>query len=111
MPNRLPASSSLASTLTLIMVRRGQEEVTVIMQGDGRFTYRVIPAGRTRLAVDLPDVVSSLSFKVLSVDHPVLKRIRIGRYPEKLRLVFDIIQPVRYAIKSLGNRLVVQMKR
>ena len=51
--------------------------------------------------------------QVFSVDHLRLKRIRIGKHPKKLRVVFDLNHPLdkglRYAIKAMGDQLTVRL--
>ena len=94
-----------------IAIRRGVNELTIVIQGNGPLTYRLVPVGSLRLSLDLPYVVSGIRFQVLPVDHRLLKQIRIGRHPNKLRLVLDLNHPfhqgLRYAIKAVGDQLAV----
>ena len=94
-----------------IAIRRGVNELTIVIQGNGPLTYRLVPVGSLRLSLDLPHVVSGIRFRVLSVDHKLLKQIRIGQHPKKLRLVFDLKHPLdqglRYAIKAVGDQLTL----
>ncbi|NKB80629.1 MAG: hypothetical protein GKS05_01770 [Nitrospirales bacterium] len=96
--------------LTRIAVQRGHDEVTVVIYGDGMLPYRVVAVGGNRLGVDLPYVVTSLSFQVLPVVHQLLQEIQISPHAEKLRLVFVVKRPVRYAIKTRENILAIRLK-
>ena len=96
-----------------IVVQRGVDDITIVIQGTGPLTYRLRPVDSQRLSLDLPNVVSAIRFQVLPVDHLLLKRIRIGQHPKKLRVVFDLNHPLdkglRYAIKAMGDQLTVRL--
>ena len=96
--------------ITRIAVQRGQNDVTVVIYGDGVLPYRVFSVGSNQLRVDFPHVVTSLSFGVLSVEHRLLQDIRIGHHVDKLRLLFVMNAPVRYAVKAQGNILAIRLK-
>ena len=94
-----------------IAIQRGATELTIVVQGNGPLTYRFSPVDSLRLSLDLPHVISGIRFRILPVDHELLKQIRIGQHPKKLRLVFDLNHPLdqglRYAIKAVGDQLAV----
>ena len=94
-----------------IAIQQAATELTIIVQGNGPLTYRLSPVDSLRLSLDLPHVVSGIRFRVLPVDHKLLKQIRIGQHPKKLRLVFDLKHPLdqglRYAIKAVGDQLTL----
>ena len=96
-----------------IAVQRGVDDLTIVVQGNAPLTYRFSPVDSTRLSLDLPYVVSGIRFQVLPVDHRLLRQIRIGQHPKKLRLVFDLNHPLdkglRYAIKAIGDQLTVRL--
>ena len=96
-----------------IAVQRGVNDLTIVVQGNGPLTYRLSPVDPIRLSLDLPYVVSGIRFQVLPIEHPLLKQIRIGQHPKKLRLVFDLNHPLdkglRYAIKAIGDQLTVRL--
>ncbi len=87
--------------------------MTIVVEVDGRFSYRMFRVDEARLSLDLVNVVSSIRFKELPVDHAILKGIRIGQHLQKLRLVFDLNQVggqgVRYDVKETQNKLVIQL--
>lgn len=96
-----------------VAVQRGIDDITIVIQGNGPLTYRLRPVDSQRLSLDLPDVVSAIRFQALPVDHLLLKQIRIGQHPKKLRLVFDLNHPLdkglQYAIKAKGDQVTVRL--
>ena len=96
-----------------IAVQRGVDDITIIIQGNGPLTYRLTPVDTLRLSLDLPNVVSGIRFQLLPVDHKLLKQIRIGQHPKKLRLVFDLNHPMdkglQYAIKVVEDQLAMRL--
>lgn len=96
-----------------IAVQRGVDDITIVIQGDGPLTYRLNPVGVQRLSLDLPNVIPAIRFQELPIDHVLLKRIRIGQHPQKLRLVFDLNysldKGVQYAIKATGDQLTLRL--
>jgi len=63
--------------------------------------------------MDLANVGTHLKFQELVVDHVLLSKIRIGRHPNKLRLVFDLNmalnKDLKYAVKARGNQLALRL--
>jgi type IV pilus assembly protein PilQ len=54
-------------------------------------------------------VSSPLKFQILPVDHPLLKQIRIGHHSDRVRLVFDLPQPVQYTVQPGKTQLAVRL--
>jgi type IV pilus assembly protein PilQ len=108
-PTSPSSSSAAAKTMTKVEVQRGDGEATVVILGDGEFSYAVRRINRDRLIVDLANVTSPLRLQVLPVDHPLLKQIRIGHHSQRVRLVFDLPQPADYSVKPGTNQLAVKL--
>jgi type IV pilus assembly protein PilQ len=98
-----------AKIMNKVEVQRGDGEATVLILGDGEFTYDVRALKQDRLVVDLSHVASPLKFQILPVDHPLLKRIRIGHHSDRVRLVFDLPQPVQYSVQPGKTQLAVRL--
>lgn len=98
-----------AKIMSKVEVQRGDGEATVLILGDGEFTYDVRALKQDRLVVDLSHVASPLKFQILPVDHPLLKRIRIGHHSDRVRLVFDLPQPVQYNVQPGKTQLTVRL--
>lgn len=98
-----------AKMMSKVEVQRGDEDATVVILGDGEFVYDVRALKQDRLVVDLPHVSSPLKFQILPVDHPLLKQIRIGHHSDRVRLVFDLPQPVQYVVVPGKTQLTVRL--
>lgn len=115
MENTQPAGSAAetavgqAKIMSKVEVQRGEGEATVVILGDGEFTYDVRILKQDRLVVDLAHVASPLRFQILPVDHPLLKQIRIGHHSDRVRLVFDLPRPVQYTVQPGKMQLAVRL--
>ena len=110
---RMTRVNSEKHHLTKVAVQRSEQAVTVVMEADQPMTYQVMPIDAFRLILDLKNVQTTLKFQELSVDHLLLSRIRIGRHPNKLRMVFDLNmalnKDLKYAVKARGSQLAVRL--
>ena len=63
------------------------------------------------MVVDLPKVTNATSKRLIDVGNPLLKDIRLGQYPEKLRLVFTFpgtdIPPYQLARNGEGLKVLL----
>jgi type IV pilus assembly protein PilQ len=101
--------SGPAKVMSKVEVQRDEDGATVVILGDGEFVYDVRALKQDRLVVDLPHVSSPLKFQILPVDHPLLKQIRIGHHSDRVRLVFDLTQPVQYTVRPGKTQLAVRL--
>lgn len=101
--------SGQAKMMSKVEVQRGDNDATVVILGDGQFVYDVRTLKQDRIVVDLAHVSSPLNFQILPVDHPLLKQIRIGHHSDRVRLVFDLPQPVRYTVEPGQTQLAVRL--
>jgi len=64
-----------------------------------------------RLVLDLWGVSTTYPKKSIHVTNPYIKKVRIGPYPDKLRLVFDSTRPQlpAYQINRMDDRLIVSI--
>ena len=108
-PSSPSAVSAAAKTVTKVEVQRGYGQATVVILGDGEFSYAIKRVNRDRLIVDLANVTTPLRLQALPVDHPLLKQIRVGQHSQKVRLVFDLPQPADYSVKPGTNQLAVRL--
>jgi len=101
---------------------RAMKEVAIADKGDslevelkggqGLADYRYFQLTRPpRLVVDLPKMTNATSKKLIEVGSPLLKDIRLGEYPEKLRLVFTFpgsaVPPHRVAKNGDGVKILL----
>jgi type IV pilus assembly protein PilQ len=106
-----PPHSVVARTLTKIDVQKNDTEATIIIVADGELTYEANRSSGNRLVLDVANVTSSLRSKVLPIDHPSIRQIRIGQHAKKVRLVFDVSGQTTYTIKPEHHQLTVQLAR
>ena len=64
-----------------------------------------------RLVLDIWEVDTRYPQKSIKTKNPFIKVVRIGRYPDKLRLVFDSLKPQLppYQINRIDNKLIVSI--
>ncbi|HJT20388.1 MAG TPA: type IV pilus secretin PilQ [Nitrospira sp.] len=113
-PGSVPESQGSAvsqtRTITDIAIHKTLDDVTVVITGDGNLDHEASLVAGKRLVVDMPRSASSVTRPVLRVNHHLLKRIRFGYYPEKVRVVFDLNGNAKFSIESKGSALVVVLK-
>jgi len=100
-----------AELLTKIDVRHEENQVTVTVVGDGRLFPQAKMLDESRLVIDLPAVASALPYPALRVNHPLLKRVRVGYHADKVRLVFDVLERPTYSLRQVGRELHVTLKQ
>ena len=77
----------LAQTLTHIDVQRGADDVRVVISGDGKLAHEVTRLDEQRLMIDIPGVVSAIRKPAISVNHRMLKQVRLGYHADRVRVV------------------------
>ncbi len=100
----------LAQTLTRLDVQKGTNDVRVIISGDGRLAHEVVRLDERRLMIDIPGVASAIHKPVISVNHQMLKQVRLGYHADKVRVVLDLAGPVAYSVEPQGTNLTVTLR-
>ena len=100
----------LAQTLTRLDVQRGTNDIRVIISGDGRLAHEVVRLDERRLMIDIPGVASAVHKPVISVNHQMLKQVRLGYHADKVRVVLDLAGPVTYSVEPRGTNLIVTLR-
>ncbi|OAI47392.1 hypothetical protein AYO43_00710 [Nitrospira sp. SCGC AG-212-E16] len=105
----MPSSveGGLAQTLTRIDVQRGADDVRVVISGDGRMAHEVTRLDERRLMIDIPGVVSAIRKPVISVNHQVLKQVRLGYHADRVRVVLDLAGSAVYSVEPQGANLLI----
>ena len=103
-------------------VKKAKEVTDVVVEEkEGVVTFGVVADGKVenynaftldspaRLVVDIWNVEPRTTKKTVKSQSPLVKQVRIGRYPEKLRFVFDAggSKLAPYAIQPVSNGLAV----
>jgi len=100
----------LAQTLTHIDVQRGTNDIRVIISGDGRLAHEVVRLDERRLMIDIPGVASAVHKPVISVNHQILKQVRLGYHADRVRVVLDLTGAATYSVESQGASLIVTLR-
>ena len=99
-----------AQSVTKIDVRSEENQVTVVVVGDGRLFPQAKMLDGTRLIVDFPSVASALRHSVVRADHQLLEKIRVGYHADKVRLVFDVLDQPLFSVSPQGNEVLVILR-
>lgn len=100
----------LAQSVTSVKVSSEGDSVTVVIAGDGQLFPETNFLGDSRLIVDIPAVSSALKQSVVTADHPLLKKIRIGHHADKVRLVLDVVQRPLFTVQHDEKRILLTLK-
>jgi type IV pilus assembly protein PilQ len=100
----------LAQTLTRLDVQRGTNDIRVIISGDGRLAHEVVRLDERRLMIDIPGVASAVHTPVISVNHQMLKQVRLGYHADRVRVVLDLTGAATYSVESQGASLIVTLR-
>ncbi|MEK7237826.1 MAG: type IV pilus secretin PilQ [Nitrospirota bacterium] len=100
----------LAQTLTRIDVQRGIDDIRVVISGDGKLAHEVTRLDERRLVIDIPRVASAIRKPVMSVNHRILKQVRLGYHADKVRVVLDLAGQAAYSVEPQGESLIVTLR-
>jgi type IV pilus assembly protein PilQ len=100
----------LAQTLTHIDVQRGADNVRVVISGDGKLAHEVTRLDQQRLMIDIPGVMSAIRKPAISVNHQMLKQVRLGYHADRVRVVLDLAGSTAYLVEHEGANLVVTLR-
>jgi type IV pilus secretin PilQ/predicted competence protein len=106
----VPARLLRAKTLKKIEVKDQPDAVSVVLTGDGDFSfYQVFRLSGNRVVIDLEDVTVNTKRRTVAVDHPLLRQIRVGSNTSqrRVRLVMDLTRAVTYSIEKNATQLLV----
>jgi type IV pilus assembly protein PilQ len=84
-----------AEKITQVLVDKGEKAVHVTLVADGAVgDYKSFKLEKpARLVIDIWNVKKGYPKNLVQVDHPLLKRVRLGAHPKKTRFVFDAARP------------------
>ena len=122
-PQATAAPAAVPSPTEEVKAEKKAKEVTDIAleKKDDSVTFNIVADGKPgnytafkldsppRLVIDLLEMDTRLGKKRLKLENPYVKDVRIGKYPDKLRLVFDSAKPQLppYQVNRLEDRIVV----
>lgn len=95
-----------ATEVVHVAVKRADDTVKVIIEGDGKMEPNVFPLDE-RIVVDIPSV--SLRAPIPEGATFPLKSIRAGNHRDRLRLVLDLEKETSYDVSALGSTVVISL--
>jgi type IV pilus assembly protein PilQ len=99
-----------AQTLTHIDVHPGTDDIRVVIFGDGMLAHEVTRLDEHRLMIDIAGVSSSIRKPVISVNHQVLKQVRLGYHADRVRVVLDLAGSAAHTVEPQGANLIVTLR-
>ena len=100
-----------AKAITQISVEEKSDAVIFILTADGKVgNYNAFKLdGPARLVLDVWNVDGRAVQKSIATKSGLVQKVRLGRYPDKLRFVFDsaAAQLPPYSVQPLENKLIV----
>jgi len=106
-PKETATETKAASVVTKIKADSSNGTVKVTIVGDGAFKPEILELSGNRLVVDLPGTTNLTKPNVIQVNLGLLKRIRIGQHPKKVRVVLDLKRKASYKIEKENNQIVL----
>ena len=108
-----PPVGTLASQLEGVEILERGPETSVLVAGDGAFSYRSFQLENPdRFVIDLEGVVATSGSASVSVGGPAVERVRMAQYqssPQPVsRVVFDLSRPVLPVISGSADGLTVR---
>ena len=100
----------LAQTLTRVDIQRGADDIRVVISGDGKLAHEVTRLDERRLMIDIPGVASAIHKPVISVNHQMLKQVRLGYHTDRVRVVLDLAGSAAYSVEPEGANLIVTIR-
>jgi len=101
----------LAGRLLTIQASAIEQEINFLIVADGRLDqYRVFNlTDPARVVVDLRGVQSSDVKDVLTLGGSLVRRMRVGLHPDKVRLVFDLVPEVGVTYQVIAEADTLQV--
>lgn len=99
-----------AQMVTKIEIRPEGDEVTVVVKGDGKLFSSARLLDDTRLVVDLISVSSALKSPLVSGQHQLLRKVRVGYHADKVRLVLELLGRPSFSVTPVGHDVLVSLK-
>jgi type IV pilus assembly protein PilQ len=103
-----------AKALLAVRVDKGSEGTEIALELDGRpaqYDSSTL-SNPSRLVVDLYGIAEASGKKQISIGTAEVDQVRVGRHPDKVRVVLDLASDeAPYAIEPDGSRLVIALGR
>ena len=98
-----------AGVIEDIQLVKSDDKVDVLIHGDGKMSPKVFEIEGNKIIVDIPDVTTKIdSYK--AYESPVAG-IRIGKHSDKTRIVFDLMESVKYDVSTEDKQIRVSFEK
>ncbi|NOZ00263.1 MAG: AMIN domain-containing protein [Deltaproteobacteria bacterium] len=87
----------------------GKVEIRADVDLTGRYLTRMLEAP-PRFVVDIPGIKRSGSLRSRGRVGKLIRRYRVGRHPDSVRVVFDLAKAGRPDVTAKGRELIVTMR-
>ena len=112
-PLSTPPVMNKAKDLVNVLLEENRDFITFNIVADGRLeNYNAFKLDSpARLVLDIWGIGNQYPKKTIKMKNPIVKSVRIGQYPDKLRLVFDSSKSklFPYQINRIDNKLIVSL--
>jgi|Deesub1362A_J573_1020465.scaffolds.fasta_scaffold00134_12 type IV pilus assembly protein PilQ len=102
------AEAEGATRIEAIDFSRTEDSLLVTIKADGMMSPEVSQPVTNKVVIDIPDVTTSV--EAPKVYEPPMGGMRIATYPDKTRIVFDLLEPVEYDVSSGDDQIVVSFR-
>jgi len=110
---KVPASGTVSLREVTVIQPESGNGLEVEINGDGKMEYRtMVLTNPIRLVVDIPKAVNRIKQKVLEVNTPPLKTVRIAQFSQRpmvTRVVMDLDANVPFDIQTNPKGLLVKL--
>jgi len=86
-----------------------RDGLSLVVTADGSLFPNVFRIGKNRLVLDFPNVKSLVKAISVSANDKRVKQVRIGKHPDKMRLVIDLLAPTDYSLQQEEGQLRVAL--
>jgi type IV pilus assembly protein PilQ len=96
-----------ATEITDVRFEQAEGVVKFVVKGNGSMSPSVFTL-KDRIVLDMPDV--KMKSDIPSSTTAPVKRLRVGKYKEKTRLVMDLSRSVDFDVSSIKDMVIVSIK-
>jgi type IV pilus secretin PilQ/predicted competence protein len=106
-----PTAKATATVISKVNATAGKGGIKVVITADGTMNPHafMVEKPTKKLVVDIPGVKSKVKQSVIPVRKGGLKTVRVGKHPDKVRVVLDLTKTLNYTVTPEGNSLIIAM--
>ncbi len=114
-PNVAPVASQVsypAATVVTGIAMIQKPRLELVVTADGKIAFKDFTLSKNRLVIDLLNVRLAKPIESIYPGEgakPVVRQVRVGKHPDKVRLVVDLEKRIFHHVESEANRLHVYL--